>query len=133
MRKKVLLLEDNELYRDLLSEILTEFGYQVTAYSDPLQYFNSSEGQSCLRNGHCFDVILTDNNMPGMSGRDLAQRLCELRPSIRCLYISGYTADVIAQRGILDDGAARAREQAQKVLDRARAACGLSRRAGARS
>ena len=46
---------------------------------------------------------------------------------------AGLAADPATIAGILDDGAARAREQAQQVLDRARAACGLSRRAGARS
>ena len=42
--------------------------------------------------------------MPCMSGRDLANRLLTLRPAIKSLFISGFTADVIAQRGILDDG-----------------------------
>ena len=49
-------------------------------------------------------LLITDVIMPGMSGRDLADRLSELRPTIKRLFISGFTADVIAQRGILDDG-----------------------------
>ena len=49
-------------------------------------------------------MLITDVIMPGMSGRDMAQRLLELRPALQCLFMSGFTADVIAQRGILDDG-----------------------------
>ena len=49
-------------------------------------------------------LLITDVIMPGMSGRDVAKRLSERRPAIKCLFISGFTADVIAERGILDDG-----------------------------
>jgi len=40
--------------------------------------------------------------MPGLSGKDLAERLVQMRPGLRVLYMSGYTADVIAHKGILD-------------------------------
>jgi two-component system, cell cycle sensor histidine kinase and response regulator CckA len=42
--------------------------------------------------------------MPEMNGRDLAERLCALKPSLKCLYMSGYTADIIAHRGVLENG-----------------------------
>jgi len=42
--------------------------------------------------------------MPEMNGRELAEQLKILRPGIKCLYMSGYTADVIAHRGVLDKG-----------------------------
>ncbi len=42
--------------------------------------------------------------MPEMSGRDLWQRLGTLRPDLKCLFMSGYTANVIAHHGVLDDG-----------------------------
>ena len=42
--------------------------------------------------------------MPGMHGRALRNRLAALRPELRCLYTSGYTADVIAHHGVLDEG-----------------------------
>ena len=48
---------------------------------------------------HICDVI-----MPDMSGRDLRQRLGDLRPGLKCLFMSGYTANVIAHHGVLDDG-----------------------------
>jgi len=42
--------------------------------------------------------------MPEMHGRELAEKLSAIRPDLKCLYMSGYTADVIAHRGILDEG-----------------------------
>ena len=44
--------------------------------------------------------------MPKMSGKDLAELLTTIRPGLKCLYMSGYTANVIAHRGILDEGVA---------------------------
>ena len=48
--------------------------------------------------------MLTDVVMPEMNGRLLQQRLDELRPGLKCLFTSAYTADVIAERGVLNDG-----------------------------
>ncbi len=50
------------------------------------------------------DLLLTDVVMPGMSGRELAQHLTREYPALKVLYMSGYTADVIAHRGILEQG-----------------------------
>jgi YesN/AraC family two-component response regulator len=49
-------------------------------------------------------LLVTDVVMPGMNGHDLAARLVEQRPGIACLFMSGYTADVIAHRGVLEEG-----------------------------
>ena len=50
------------------------------------------------------DLLLTDVVMPEMNGRELAARLVEIRPGLRRLFMSGYTADVIASRGVLEEG-----------------------------
>jgi FixJ family two-component response regulator len=48
-------------------------------------------------------LLITDVVMPGMNGRELSERLQTRCPDLKCLFMSGYTADVIAHRGILDD------------------------------
>jgi len=50
------------------------------------------------------DLLMTDVVMPEMNGRDLAARLVSRFPRIKCLFMSGYTANVIAQHGVLEEG-----------------------------
>jgi len=50
------------------------------------------------------DLLLTDVVMPDMNGKELSERIVAVKPDIKCLYMSGYTADVIARQGILDEG-----------------------------
>jgi PAS domain S-box-containing protein len=94
----VLVVEDEEPVRRIAAALVESLGYEVvTACSgdEALELCRSPE----LR----IDVVLTDVVMPGTRGRELRDRLEELRPGIKILFTSGYAADVIAHHGILDE------------------------------
>jgi CheY-like chemotaxis protein len=95
----LLLVEDEKSVRALEERFLKALGYDVIAAENPKEALR-------LVAEHKADIplLVTDVVMPGMSGRDLSNRLRELRPAIRTLYMSGYTANVIAHQGVLDVG-----------------------------
>jgi CheY-like chemotaxis protein len=97
----VLLAEDQEAVRSLARIALTEFGYKVIEASD-------GDGAMSLAGAYAGEIhlLLTDVVMPGMDGRELSERLKKLRPTLKVLFMSGYTADVIAERGVIERGVA---------------------------
>lgn len=95
----VLLVEDEAALLKLGTRMLERLGYTTLAADSPnqaLQLAESHEG--------AIHLLLTDVIMPEMSGRDLWRRLSALRPDLKCLFMSGYTANVIAHHGVLDEG-----------------------------
>lgn len=95
----VLLVEDEEAIRKLIFRILQNMGYRVLSTSTPTEAVHMAEEW-----GNKIDLLLTDVVMPEMNGRDLANRLQELNPDLKVLYMSGYTNNVIIHRGVLDNG-----------------------------
>ncbi len=95
----VLIVEDDEAILNLGRMILENLGYTVLAAQSPVDSIRLVEE-------HPGDIhlLITDVVMPQMHGRDLAEQLRVIRPKLKCLFMSGYTADVIAHRGILDEG-----------------------------
>jgi PAS domain S-box-containing protein len=95
----ILLVEDDEAILDLGKMILDNLGYTVLGARTPADAIN-------LVKVHPEDIhlLITDVVMPEMHGRELAEKLSAIRPDLKCLYMSGYTSDVIAHRGILDEG-----------------------------
>jgi len=87
-RGTILLVEDEAPLMRLTSRLIEQLGYRVIAAE--------FEGE--------LDLLLTDVVMPNMSGRDLWQVLLKQRPDLKCLFMSGYTADIIADHGVLHDG-----------------------------
>ncbi|MEW6543046.1 MAG: ATP-binding protein [Nitrospirota bacterium] len=92
----VLLVEDEDSIRTMLSGVLRSYGYQV---------LESRSGEEALRIAGAhqgpIQILLTDVIMPGMNGREVAERLVLLRRGMKVLYMSGHTTDVIVQRGVL--------------------------------
>jgi PAS domain S-box-containing protein len=95
----ILLVEDEEILRRLVREVLEKHGYQVLEASD-----GSSALQTCERFPSLIHLLITDIVMPDMGGGELANRLAQLRPEMKVLYMSGYSDDATAQHGILDSG-----------------------------
>ncbi|NLP06561.1 PAS domain-containing protein [Candidatus Fermentibacteria bacterium] len=94
----VLLVEDENSVRLTTAEFLEQLGYRVLTAETPEEALNLAASNVCA-----IHLLITDVVMPVMSGRDLASRLAEAHPDLKCLFISGYTANVIAHRGILDE------------------------------
>jgi CheY-like chemotaxis protein len=93
----VLVVEDEPAILAIARQVLDTLGYRALAASSPAEALAAAD-----RHGGKIDVLLTDVIMPGMNGRELYERLAAARPALRCLYMSGYTADVIADRGVLE-------------------------------
>ncbi|MDZ4198605.1 MAG: ATP-binding protein, partial [Kiritimatiellia bacterium] len=95
----VLLVEDEDAIRKIVGRYLSVLGYDVIPASNP------DEALELIKDREApIPLLITDVVMPGMSGRDLSLRLRERWPSMRTLFMSGYTANAIAHQGILDEG-----------------------------
>jgi CheY-like chemotaxis protein len=95
----ILLVEDDTPIRDLCGTLLSELGYAVLSSGTPRDAI-----QKARNHDGTVDLLITDVVMPEMNGRVLSERLVHLYPHIKTLFISGYTANVIANRGVLQDG-----------------------------
>ena len=95
----ILLVEDDEAVLALSKAMLEKLGYTVLAAHTHVHAMH-------LVKEHPGDIhlLITDVVMPEMNGRELAEQLRVIRPNLKCLYMSGYTADAIAHRGLLDEG-----------------------------
>jgi CheY-like chemotaxis protein len=95
----ILMVEDDPAILDVGRSILEQAGYTVLSTGSP------AEAVAIARtHDGTIDLLITDVVMPKMNGRELEQRIASIRPGIRSLFMSGYTANVIAQHGILDEG-----------------------------
>ncbi len=94
----LILVEDDEKVREIAATVLREAGYQV------LEASNGEEAlEVCKKHKGSIDMVITDVVMPGMSGKELAERLRAIDPKIKVLYMSGYTGDIIAYRDVLEE------------------------------
>jgi two-component system cell cycle sensor histidine kinase/response regulator CckA len=93
----ILLAEDEANLRYLARQFLEKQGYRVIEAVD-----GAAAMQIAVAHEGIIHLLLTDVIMPGMNGRELAQRISEIRPNTKVLYMSGYTENVIGHNGTLD-------------------------------
>jgi PAS domain S-box-containing protein len=96
-QETVLVVEDDKDLRGHLVEILRDLNYRVAAAADGVAALGILE-QASMR----VDLLLTDVVMPGMNGRELANRARQLRPTIKVLFMSGYSRNAVVHQGRLD-------------------------------
>ncbi|MFO8048437.1 MAG: PAS domain S-box protein, partial [Desulfosudaceae bacterium] len=95
----VLLVEDESSIREMGQLMLEDLGYRVLSAGTPGEAIRLAE-----KHPREIHLLLTDVVMPEMNGRDLASQLHSFYPGIKTIFMSGYTADVIAHRGVLEEG-----------------------------
>jgi PAS domain S-box-containing protein len=95
----ILLVEDEPNLRYLARQFLEKQGYRVLEAAD-----GAVAMQIAVAHEGAIHLLLTDVIMPGLNGREVAQRIAEIRPNVKVLYMSGYTENVIGHNGILDAG-----------------------------
>ena len=95
----ILLVEDEPMILDIAVNVLERQGYRVMAAATPSEAIRLAKEHAGK-----IHLLMTDVVMPEMNGRELSKNLIPLYPDIKRLFMSGYTAEVIAHHGVLDEG-----------------------------
>jgi len=95
----ILIVEDDPTLLEMSTMLLQQLGYTVIPAATPTDAIRIAQ-----QTHPEIHLLITDVIMPGMNGRDLASRLLTIRPKMKRLFMSGYTANVIAHQGVLDKG-----------------------------
>lgn len=93
----LLIVEDDEAVRALTRTVLRNSAYHVIESADGAEALRWAEGHA-----DPIHLLVTDVVMPGMSGRELAERMTDLRKEVKVLYVSGYTDDSVVRHGLLE-------------------------------
>ncbi len=96
----VLIVEDEDALLQTARRMLESLGYTVRAFTSPNEALRMAEKEPDR-----FDLLLTDVIMPGMNGPELVQRILTWRPGLVYLFMSGYTANLIAEHGVKETSA----------------------------
>jgi PAS domain S-box-containing protein len=99
-KETILLVEDEEVILNMTAMMLERLGYHVIPAQSPGNAIKICQSNSSRE----IDLLLTDVVMPEMSGRELAEKLVQIYPNMKCLFMSGYNADIIAHHGVLETG-----------------------------
>jgi len=95
----VLVVEDEPMLLGIAKNMLERLGYRVLTANTPNEAIHVA-----VQHADEIDLLMTDVVMPEMNGRELSERLLSIYPNLRCLFMSGYTSEVIAHHGVLDAG-----------------------------
>jgi len=95
----ILITEDEEEYLGFCQVLLKKLGYTVLAAKSPGEAIKITQNYK-----EKIHILITDVVMPDMNGRELMEQIKTIKPDIKCLYMSGYTANIITHRGVLDEG-----------------------------
>jgi PAS domain S-box-containing protein len=118
--ESVLVVEDDPAVRKLATTVLAGCGYRIQ------EAVNAVEALELIARHPSFDLVVTDVIMPQMSGKELYDKIVKSLPSVRVLFISGYTDDALAHHGVLDSelsflekpfSPARLAQKVRSVLD----------------
>jgi CheY-like chemotaxis protein len=97
-KETVLIVEDEDTVRMLVMDVLDELGYGAHEAVDATSALRILEGEARI------DLLITDVGLPGMNGRQLADRARELRPGLKTLFITGYAHNAAVGNGLLEPG-----------------------------
>ncbi len=92
----ILLVEDDENVRKVTTAMLEQIGYKVLTTETPMEAVRLCENVEIQ-----FDMVITDIIMPGMNGKEMMATIEMIRPGMKVLYLSGYSAEIIAEKGII--------------------------------
>jgi PAS domain S-box-containing protein len=95
----ILVVEDVEELMNFVTTALEIYGYTILSANSPAAAFNI-----CRGSGRTIDLLVTDVVMPDMNGKEFRNQLVALYPHIKAIFMSGYSADIVAHRGILEEG-----------------------------
>jgi len=98
-RGTILLVEDESSLRSLSRQYLENQGYTVLEAAEGAEAI-----QICSGHSGPIHLLLTDIIMPGINGRELARRVCAMRPETKVLYMSGYTENAISHNSLIEEG-----------------------------
>jgi DNA-binding NtrC family response regulator len=97
MKKKILIIDDEQMNLNVLKLILEDMGYEITTCSNPFQ------GEEAALQSD-FDLIVVDLRMPGRNGAEITEAVLVKRPQVKILILTGFPNDPLAKRA-LDAGA----------------------------
>ncbi len=95
----VLLVEDEAAILHMGRAMLEGLGYTVLTADTPGEALRQARARAAQ-----IQLLITDVVMPEMNGRELAKLIRDIKPGVKCLFTSGYTTEIIAHRGVLEEG-----------------------------